>query len=259
MQVLYTGEGPDGVATYHRGASGHLTKRGVSALPDGGSPGAFCVSPNRHCLFVASSEGAIHTFLIDQGSGDLMPSGDPAPVTDGPAFLTADRSGRFLLHASYGKHSCAVHAIAPSGQVGPELQHLPTSRNSHCIMTDPTNRFAFVPCIAEAGGAEGNAIHSFTFDVATGALASLGVLTPPPTGPALNRFGSRAELGPRHITFHPYQPVMYVANEQGNSVSAYSMDPCTGAIAHMQTVSTVPADFSGTSHCSEIQVHPCYT
>ena len=32
------------------------------------------------------------------------------------------------------------------------LQHLATSKNSHCILTDPSNRFAYVPCIAEAGG-----------------------------------------------------------------------------------------------------------
>ena len=32
------------------------------------------------------------------------------------------------------------------------LQHLATSKNSHCIMTDPSNRFAYVPCIAEASG-----------------------------------------------------------------------------------------------------------
>eukprot|EP01045_Picozoa_sp_COSAG04_P028056 COSAG04_NODE_4259_length_2202_cov_30.708512_2_plen_133_part_00 len=114
----------------------------------------------------------------------------------------------------------------------------------------------------------GNAVHALLFDAATGQLTKNGPsLIPPPTGPTpqprfdgpvgpvdtgfsagggdaapppYNRFGTRPELGPRHFVFHPYLPILYTANEQGNSVSAYRMDTSTGRLTHVETLSTVP-------------------
>ena len=154
--------------------------------------------------------------------------------------------------------------------------------------TDPTNRFAFIPCVAGADHTNGNAIHVLRFDEASGQLEHNGPpIIPPPTGPTpiprfdgrldtadepeggfpdgfsaeaapgpYNRFGTRPELGPRHFIFHPYLPVMYTANEQGNSVSAYRMEPTTGLLTHLSTVPTVPDDFEQVSHCAEIKMTP---
>ena len=47
-----------------------------------------------------------------------------------------------------------------------------------------------------------------------------------------------------HFVFHPFLPVMFTANEQGNSVSAYRMDTATGLLTHLQTAPTVPLEFS---------------
>jgi 6-phosphogluconolactonase len=219
------------------------------------------VSPDRHRLFAATKggEGASLVALdIDPRTGELSPTAgaEPTPVTDGPAYLTTDRAGRWLLHASYGGHSVAVHSIGVGGTVSAEMQRVGVSENSHCVMADPTNRFVYVPCIAQAGGDAGNAIHCFRLNGGSGHLEEMPKLTPPRTAPGLNRFGTRGELGPRHLVFHPYLPVLFTANEQGNSVSCWSMDVDSGALSHVQTVSTVPDDFCDTSHCSEIQIHP---
>ncbi len=94
-----------------------------------------------------------------------------------------------LVSSSGGVGHGGAHAIGADGQVSPELQRNPTSLNAHAIATDPTNRFAYVPCIAEEGGVAGNAIHGFSFSSATGALEPTGPpLTPAPTAPGLNRF-----------------------------------------------------------------------
>ena len=44
----------------------------------------------------------------------------------------------------------------------------------------------------------------------------------------------------------------YTSNEQGNSVSAYTV-ASDGSLAALNTVTTVPDDFKGTSHTSEIR------
>lgn len=253
LRTVYVASG-GGIVIYHRDEDGGMSVHSKLELPGGVGP--FCVSPNRGFLFVASA-GRFESFAIDAATGSLSPCGQPSPpFSDNPCYVTCDRSGRFVLHASYGGHAWAVHAVNPAGQIGAELQHESVSNNSHSIATDPTNRFAYVPCIAQKGDVgTGNAIHSYSFDAATGKLASIGPpLVPPKTYPGNgdnSRFGTRGELGPRHLTFHPYLPVLYTANEQGNSVSAWGVDRLSGGLSHVQTLSTVPDEFAETTHCSE--------
>ena len=42
----------------------------------------------------------------------------------------------------------------------------------------------------------------------------------------------------------------------GCTVTAFNWDSATGALAAFQTITTLPADFKGTSTCAEIVVHP---
>ncbi len=253
LHAVYVGSG-GGIVVYHRSEDGGLSVHSKLELADGA--GSFCVTPNRGFLIVATG-GHFESFVIDPVTGGLSPCGEPSPpFSDSPCYVTCDRSGRFLLHASYGGHACAVHAVSSAGQVGQELQHERVSNNSHSIATDPTNRFAYVPCIAQQGDVgTGNAIHGYRFDDATGRLTPTGPpLVPPKTYPGdgpVSRFGTRGELGPRHLTFHPYLPVLYTANEQGNSVSAWTVDRLSGGLSHLQTSPTVPEEFAETTHCSE--------
>ena len=81
---------------------------------------------------------------------------------------------------------------------------------------------------------------------------STGHLTPndPP------RISPEAQDGPRHFCFHPKNDLMYVSNEQGGSVTVYSLDSLTGTLTAGQTVTTLPAGFTGHNSCSQIQIHP---
>jgi 6-phosphogluconolactonase len=62
--------------------------------------------------------------------------------------------------------------------------------------------------------------------------------------------------GPRHVTFHPNGRWVYLVNEMGCTVTAFNWDSATGALAEFQTITTLPADFTGPSTCAEILVHP---
>lgn len=61
--------------------------------------------------------------------------------------------------------------------------------------------------------------------------------------------------GPRHC-FHPRLPVLYVANEQGCSVSVYRINSSTGTLTRWHTVSTLPSGFDGENSCSQIRITP---
>ena len=63
-------------------------------------------------------------------------------------------------------------------------------------------------------------------------------------------------IGPRHYIHHPSLDIVYFSNEQGCSVTAYRLDPATGALSPVQTISTLPAGHSERTTCSQIHLTP---
>jgi len=47
-----------------------------------------------------------------------------------------------------------------------------------------------------------------------------------------------------------------VISEMANTVTAFAYDPAKGTLTEIQKISTLPADFHGTSYTAEVQVHP---
>ena len=56
------------------------------------------------------------------------------------------------------------------------------------------------------------------------------------------------------LLFIPGGQYAYLINEIGNTVNAYSYDAETGALTELQSIATLPDDFSDTSHTADIHV-----
>ncbi|MBC8115840.1 MAG: beta-propeller fold lactonase family protein, partial [Candidatus Saccharimonas sp.] len=59
-----------------------------------------------------------------------------------------------------------------------------------------------------------------------------------------------------HLTFHPNGKHMYVINELKSSVTLFDYSADSGTLTERQTISTLPADFTGTSHCADVKITP---
>ena len=226
--------------------TGGLEHRGDAAVP--GRPAPLAISLDRRTLYVGRrDELEITSYRIDRTTGGLSLIGSASLESD-PCFLATDRTGRYLLSAYYQAGGVAVHAIGDDGAaVGPAVQWLETGIGAHSIQTDPSNRFAFLPHIADVSGAPGpNEIRQLRFDESSGRLT-------PGSPPVLKPEDS---AGPRHFCFHPSKDVLYFSNEQGCSVTAYRLDTESGALAAFQTVSTLPDDYEGGNSCAQIQITP---
>jgi 6-phosphogluconolactonase (cycloisomerase 2 family) len=121
----------------------------VAETPAAGAPSAFAVSLDRRVLYVGyRGSPGIESHRIDPASGALTSLGRVAgehPVT----YLATDRAGKYLLSAYYQGGYAAVHALGTDGAVrGPAVDRQDTAPGAHAILTDPSNRFAFVPHIA---------------------------------------------------------------------------------------------------------------
>src|SRR6266404_5252515 len=234
--------------------TGRLTRQAEAAVS--GGPSVLAQSPDRHVLYVGHrTVPAISSFRIDQGTGGLTPQATVS-AEHAPTFLATDRAGRFLLSAYYQGGYAAVHPLAADGAVGaPAVDRQMTATGAHAISADRSNRYALVPHIARLNdnvleppkeNPGPNVIFQFRFDAQTGRLS--------PNTPL--RVEPAERLGPRHYCFHPTGDMAYFSNEQGCSVTAYRLDPATGALSAVQTISTLPEGYTARNTCSQIHLTP---
>ena len=158
--------------------SGKLTAKAEVPVPGGSS--LLAISPDRKALYCGHrSVAELSSWRINPGTGGLTKTGTVTPE-DPAAFLSTDRKGRFLLTSHYQGGHAAVHPIGEDGSLGgPAVEWLATEEGAHSMLTDRSNRFAFVPHIARIQDnvleppkdvLGPNAIYQFKFDEDTGRL-----------------------------------------------------------------------------------------
>lgn len=217
-------------------------------------PAWVTLTPDRRHLYTIhpSSAQAIG-FVVNATAGTLS----PLPVTTSlsakanpPSHLAVDATGRVLLAANYRDGFVAAMPIATDGTLGPPnvIRHEGKGTNPerqekphvHSVTPSPDNRFVIV---ADLGL---DRVYSYALDVSAARLR-----------PAQPPFASVAPgAGARHFKFSPDGRHGYVINEMGGSVTACDYDATTGALTPFQTISTLPADFTGLKWNAELRVRP---
>jgi 6-phosphogluconolactonase len=185
----------------------------------------MAISPDKKFLFAATRGEPMvaASFRIDPATGKLSHIAN-GPLDGSMAYIATDRSGRFLLAASYPNNKVTVNPIAPDGTVQPPKQIVPTEPNAHAIQPDASNRFVLATSLG------GNLVKQFRFDAATGTLSP----NDPPAAPV------KAGAGPRHFAFHPTNGRVYLLNELEASVYVFAYDPKTGTLKELQVVGALP-------------------
>jgi 6-phosphogluconolactonase len=187
----------------------------------------MAVSPDKRFLIAAvrSKPFQAYSYSIDKSSGALNLVGTGTLAESYP-YIALDRSGRFLLGASYGANQVGVNPVGADGRVGEPLQVIPTARNAHSIRTDNTNRFVFVPHLGT------DQVFQFLFDEKSGRLFAN-------TPPVLQlKQGS----GPRHLIVSSDNRFVYLLNELTGMVTTLSLDPNAGTLKELDSVSVLPPD-----------------
>ena len=215
-------------------ARGELVE--VDCFAVGGTVMPLAVSPDKRVLYasIRSAPFRVLSLAIDAASGRLAEIGS-APLPASMCWISTDRSGRFLLSASYGSSVVAVSPIGADGVARAAQQTVATEANAHSIQVDPSNRFAFAACLG------GGVVRQMRFDAASGRLES----NEPSASPA------RAGAGPRHFVFHRRLALVYLLNELDASIDVLAFDRersvlngpgQTGALAKLgdQAVGTNP-------------------
>ena len=197
--------------------------------------------------FAGKTGGGVSAFSIDSGTPEVL-NQQPSHGTD-PCHISVEQTGRFALVANYSSGSVAMFPIQPDGQLGPATDVVPHSGSSvhperqasphaHCILPDPTNRFA----IAVDLGLDKFLVYEM--DLEKGKLNKHAEVKVQPGA------------GPRHLAFHPTGKFAYLVNELNSTLIGYRYHAESGSFEELQTVSALPGDFTGESLCAAIKVSP---
>lgn len=230
----------------------------VHRTADVQNPFFLALSPNRKYLYSIHAKAfggkeheEVAAFELEGRTGKLKLLNRQSALGSAACYLDVDATGKMLVVANYTTGNVASLPIKSDGSLGEAaamIQHVGSSvdasrqkePHAHCFVVGPDNKFAFA---ADLGLDQ---VLSYRLDPATGKIAphtQAFVRTPP-------------GAGPRHLTFRPNGKQMYVINELKNSVTLFDYDTANGYLLERQTISTLPADFTGRTYCADLKITP---
>jgi 6-phosphogluconolactonase len=236
-------------------ASGKLTQIKVfqgtdTPLVSTSNPSWLAFDPQKKYLYAGNeisnfggtTSGAVSAFAVDRSTGDLTFLNSVSSQGSGPAHLSVDPSGRYVLVANYGGGNVAVLPIQSDGSLG----------NATDVKND-ADACAPSPCPVGPTRAQNSPPGSFAisghdltiiwkFDKAAGTLSDPRTF---PTSPG---------AGPRHFAFHPNGRWFYSLNEEASTLDFMIYDARLGSLQPVEEVSTLPSNFVGTNFTSEVIV-----
>lgn len=238
-------------------ADGSLSEPSLAA--EAVNPSFLAIHPNGQYLYCVNEisegpgrpTGTATAFVLDAATGALERINSQTTEGGVPCHCNVDATGRWLLVANYMGGNTVVLPIGRNGGLGPiasNVQHTGSSvdpqrqdgPHAHSVNLSADNQFAYA---ADLGI---DRLLIFRFD------ADTGIIEPnDPFSVAVSPGG-----GPRHFSLTPDGKYAYANNELSATVTAFRRDSESGALAPIQEISTLPADFDGRKSTAECVVHP---
>jgi 6-phosphogluconolactonase len=200
----------------------------------------MAISPDKHFLYaqLRSEPYPVSAFAIDRTTGRLTHLA-ATPLVDQMAYINTDRTGKFLIAASYVGAKLAIYPInAQSIVEATATQILDTKPKAHCVVIDAGNKNVYVPVLG------GDIVMELKFDPASGRVS--------PNRPG--EVATKAGAGPRHLTFHPNGKFAYLITETTATIGSYAVDPASGTLKELHFADT--NEYKEQPAASDIHVTP---
>lgn len=234
----------------------------AQAVGDAPYPGFLALHPNLPMLYTISREddakkkgmptGGVRSFRIEAKTRQLTLINRQTTGDEGTTHLAVDPAGKMLAVANYSGGSTTLMPLSDSGaieelttlvkhtgsSIHPSRQKAPYA---HGVAWDASGQFV---CVADLG---------------TDEVIVYRVLADEEPEEQLQRqsvWKAKPGAGPRHLSFHPNGKWLYSINELDSTLTALNFDNKTGELSELQTIGTLPSDFSGSNTTAEVVVHP---
>lgn len=215
------------------------------------NPAFLAISPNEKFVYSVGevdNGGAVYAFGFDKNKGVLTQLSTQSANGSGPCHVAVDKTGKWVIVGNYGAGSLTVLPVEANGGIGSAIQTIkhegkgpkPQQDNAHVhsINIAPNNQDIFV---ADLGI---DKIVTYQLDAKTGKLST--------GNPAFTKVQDGS--GPRHFVFHPNGKFAYVIQELSAQVTAFNYKK--GGLTAIETVSTLPSDYTGNNSCADIHISP---
>jgi len=198
--------------------------------------------------YAGKKGGGVSAFAIDPVNGNLRLLNEQATQGADPCYVSIDNKKDALLVANYTGGSVTVLPVRADGTIGmatdvkqhegsgPKEQQ--KGPHAHCVILDRNERYALASDLGI------DKVMIYRFDRATRKLT--------PTNQPFAELTAGA--GPRHLTFHPSGKYLYVISELDSTMTSFKYNELIGTLTLIETVSTLPGDFTGTSYCADAHV-----
>jgi len=244
----YTEGSSQGIYKYELSTSGKMRQVALAGRSENPSylaksaDGKFLVAVNE--IKNAEGVGTVESFLISRDTLKLMnrrSSGGAHPcfvaLNASGQVLTANYTGGnigFLQLGAQGRLSEVLNIQQHSGSGTTDRQKAP---HAHSVWFRPDGKGII-------------AVDLGTNDLWLSSLDPVTKQFIPDHPPTLKM---EAGAGPRHLCFHPNKKWVYVANELNSTISRVEILP-SQEFALRESVSTLPAGFSGSNTCAHIVI-----
>lgn len=237
----------EGVAIYKLGQNSEWVRSSVEKQVV--NPSYITLSSDGSYLYSVNETGpgTISAFNIDKTNGSTELINSQSSQGDAPCYVTVDSQNRLAFLVNY-MGGIAVYPISKNGGLEDPTSVIyldgsgPNDRQEashpHSIILSPDERFAFV---ADLGT---DKIMIYEIDYEKGLL-----------NPASQSFiALNPGSGPRHIEFRAGSNYLYAINELNSTVSVFGYSPDSGSLKWIQSISTIPEEFSENNQCADIHI-----
>lgn len=250
----YAEAGESGIyACWFDAEKGQLTM--VDRVSGWKNPTFLDFDPGKHLLYSLAEGlspagercGVAVSFQVNPDTLSLKLLNEEIALDAPTCHLVLDRTKQCLLSSSYHGGRIGVSSIEKDGRIGPmseihahtgsSLLPVQSQARVHSASIDRNNRYAI---ICDLGL---DKVVVYRLD--------------PQAGLKLDRHSEvkvAPGSGPRHFAFHPDGTYGYVINELSSTITVFAYDEDEGVLTEIQTLSTLPAGFTGENACAEIQV-----
>lgn len=194
----------------------------------------------------------ISAFAVHPVTGELSWLNQVSTGGANPVHLALDPSERFIVVSNHISSSVAVVALENdgrlksvvdlvelSGKLGPHRIEQPFPK-PHANPFSPDGRHLLVP---DKGL---DCVFVFGFD------AERGRLVPRPESTVKSREGA----GPRHLAFHPDEPLAFVINELDSTLASYRFDADSGQLTPLQILPSTSPLYTGDNRAAGVVIAP---
>lgn len=213
-------------------------------------PSFISLSPDKQVLYAYDDAGKdsaiIIAYKVDSATRTVTELNQVKTPTKTFCYLSLFDNGKYLGVSSYNEGTSYSFPLNADGTIvntpsvvqhyGSSVHPRQAAPHAHSINQDPRSGHVYIPDL----GLDKVIIYSLK----EGQLDSVGFAQANPGE------------GPRHAAFHKGGNFMAIVNEISNTVTIYTRDTQGLFTQPLQSISTIPADFTGETTASDIHFSP---